>query len=334
MKNNIHQIFSKLLSRNRSIGDLYSATALPESSSHKLGITETNAPVFFIASPLLEHSANISLDLISVLFNQPCKLRYDESPYEDNGVYTVVILKTNQPELGWYFVDVMALVLSKIGDYPDSQTLVSEMNKLVELFRSLTKPSKNTIQGLWAELFVVTQSMNPEYLIESWHTEANDIYDFNDGVDKIEVKSTSSTNRKHHFSLRQLNPNDGANLVISSVFVISSGRGMNILGLMNCIENKIQRIDLRFKLNEIVSKTLGADFEKAMKFHFDYQLALDSYLIYDYMDIPRIETHFIPQEISDVHFGCDITGVKPISNLSAKFPSSKLFKALDSYEQQ
>lgn len=330
MTKKIHTIFNELLLRNESKGSIYSASLLPNSSSHKLGITEIDAPVFFIKSPLLEHHANINLDLISVLFNQSCKLKLEDTLLEDNDVYTVVTLKTNNSELGWYFIDIIDLVLSKIGNFPDSKVLITEVNKLVELFRNLTKPSKSTIQGLWAELFVIDQSKDPEYLIRSWHSGANDIYDFNDGCDKIEVKSSSNTIRRHHFSLNQLNPSAGARLLIASVLVTSSGVGISLFDLVKNIEARMQKLELKLKLSEVVLKILGTDFEKAGDYYFDYQQAIDSYQVYDYREIPCIENKQIPDEVSNIHFECDLTSVNPVLNLLSIFPGSKLFKAVDS----
>ena len=63
----------------------------------------------------------------------------------------------------------------------------------------------------------------------SWHTSPNDKFDFNDGKDKIEVKSTKTVRRVHKFSLEQLHPNINSNLIIASVFVIETGHGKTIL---------------------------------------------------------------------------------------------------------
>ena len=65
-----------------------------------------------------------------------------------------------------------------------------EIEKLINLFTKFSKPALKTIQGLWAELLIIEQSKNPDYLIQSWHSSTTDKYDFNDGIDKIEVKST------------------------------------------------------------------------------------------------------------------------------------------------
>ena len=55
--------------------------------------------------------------------------------------------------------------------------------------QSFNRPPRKTIQGLWAELFIIERANNPEYLIQSWHSSSEDKFDFNDGQDKIEVKA-------------------------------------------------------------------------------------------------------------------------------------------------
>ena len=153
---------------------------------------------------------NFNLDLISVLFNQQCSLKLEEADKTIDNTYTIVALKTDNTDLTNYFIDVICIVLKRIGDEPNPKLLESEIEKLVELFHCFSKPPRKTIQGLWAELFVIEKSISPEYLIQSWHTETNDIFDFNDGIDKLEVKSTSRGKRMHSFSLSPLSPNQGS----------------------------------------------------------------------------------------------------------------------------
>ena len=93
----------------------------------------------------------------------------------------------------------------------------------------MSQPTKKALQGLWAELLVIERSKSPAYLLQSWHVSPNDKFDFNDGIDKIEVKSTRNVRRIHTFSLEQLHPNVNANLLIASVFVIETGHGRTIL---------------------------------------------------------------------------------------------------------
>ena len=76
-----------------------------------------------------------------------------------------------------------------------------------------------------------------------------------DGIDKIEVKSTSKSHRIHKFSYDQLSPTENTNLIISSIFVIQSGIGKNIFDLKEDIETQICSLELRYKLNEIIFRT-------------------------------------------------------------------------------
>ena len=63
------------------------------------------------------------------------------------------------------------------------------------------------------------------YAIRSYYDSPAAKYDFTLGRDKIEVKSTSSEERIHHFSLDQLNPSPNSRLLIASVIVRESGQG-------------------------------------------------------------------------------------------------------------
>lgn len=166
----------------------------------------------------------------------------------------------------------MCIVLEKLGDFPSQQDLLNEIQKLVELFRRFSRPPIKTIQGLWAELFVIEHSSNPSYLVKSWHTTTSDIFDFNDGTDKLEVKSTSRINRVHRFSHNQLTPNESSIVVIASLCVQQSGVGKTVLDLMDAIEPNLENAELRFQLADMISKTLGSDFEKACEYYFDYAL--------------------------------------------------------------
>lgn len=276
----------------------------------------------------MKSTTNINLDMISVLFNQPCRLKLDVGNKVIDGNYTIIALKTENIDFVDYFIDIFQIVLDRIGEYPNPQVLGGEIEKLVELFRHFSYPPKNTVQGLWAELFVIERSHNPEYLIKSWHVDANSTYDFDDGKDKIEVKSTSKPKRVHHFSLNQLLPNNSADLIVASVFVVQTGMGKTIFNLKELIERRVSSIELKFKLNDLIMRILGSDFAKAYDFHFDYQLATEEYCFFHYKDIPAIDVKNIPSQVSNVHFECDLTGCVPIANIVEKCPSSPLINSL------
>lgn len=156
------------------------------------------------------------------------------------------------------------------------------------------------------------------YLIQAWHNSVVDKFDFNDGIDKIEVKSTSKTKRIHHFSIEQLNPNPNSELIIASVFVVETGVGESIFDLVKRIEQKIKDHDLSFRMNQIIAQTLGREISKSFDMYFDYHLALDSLQFYESKNIPSIAVQNVPNEIINVHFDTDLTNVISIKKVKTK----------------
>jgi hypothetical protein len=200
-----------------------------------------------------------------------------------------------------------------------------EVDKLINLFSKFSQPAIKTIQGLWAELLIIEQSYNPDYLIQAWHSSSTDKFDFNDGVDKVEVKSTSKSRRIHNFSIEQLNPNKNSNLIIASIFTVETGIGDSVFSLVESIVRKLKDKQLSFRINEIIAQTLGKDFEKAFDIFYDYQLAIDSIAYFDSCDVPSINTNNIPKEVKNVRFESDLTDLPCLKKNQAK---SVLHKSL------
>ena len=217
------------------------------------------------------------------------------------------------------------LLLRKISTDPNPKELRREIERLISLFSRFSEPPLKTIQGLWGELLVIEQSRNPSYLVQAWHCRPTDKYDFNDGTDKIEVKSTSKSSRIHAFSNSQLLPNKNSKLLIASLFVVETGEGRSVYDLVGAIAKKMDNTELAFRINEVVSQVLGRDISGAFSVHYDYQLAADSLSFYDSSSVARIREEDIPQQISNIHFDCDLTAAVKVK---ASDGNSALQKAL------
>ena len=89
-------------------------------------------------------------------------------------------------------------------------------------------------------MLLIEQSKNPTKIARAWHSQPNSKYDFNLGGEKIEVKSTQSENRIHHFSLDQLNPSPNSKLIICSVIVRESAQGENGFSVFDLYDKIIQ----------------------------------------------------------------------------------------------
>jgi hypothetical protein len=322
----VFNIFQELKDESPANGDSFVIASLPSMKNHKIGITKNGQPIFFIKCDNTTKSKTLdtNLEFISVQFNRQCQI-INQNKKTEEGIYTIILLKTDIEYLQEYFLKIVFVLIRNLADKPLLKDLKIEIDKLINLFSKFTKPPLKTIQGLWAELLIIEQSKNPDYLIQSWHSSSSDKYDFNDGIDKIEVKSTLKSRRIHNFSIEQLTPNKNSQLLIASIFTIETGTGTNVSDLIEKIVNRIKDKNLSFRLNELAALTLGKDFEKSFDVFFDYQFALDSIQFYQSSDIPTIQQNNIPSNIMNVRFDCDLSNLK---NLDKKGIKSKLHNSL------
>ena len=326
MENSGYKVFLDLQGRAHSDEGYILVESVPFSTHHKIGTSNEGFPLFFIKCDNENKSIDINLELISVLFSQECNI--NEKEKNSNDIFTIVLLKTLNRDLQQYFTDVFSMILQQLEPIPSEINLYREVRKVIDLFSSISSPPLKSVQGLWAELLVIDKALNPEYLIHAWHISQSDKYDFNDSKDKIEVKSTSKSKRIHRFSIEQLNNNPGSDLLIASTFVIETGSGISVLNLRDNINSKISDIKLKIRLNEMIYKTIGNEYEKLSEIFFDYQQASDSLSFYEIINIPLIHVNAIPVQVSNVIFDCDLTNVPAILENQYDISDSLLFKSL------
>lgn len=318
-------IFQKLKGIDDSVKGLIKVKDIPGFPQHKIGISTSGMPMFFIATQDKDRDAlDINLKLIEVQFQKDCEL-YNDNGEIQKGVFSIVALKTNSDDLVKYFIFTVFYLIKQLGETPSFQQIKNELNNLVNLFRSLSKPPKDSIQGLWTELLIIEQSNDPEYLLKSWHQSKTDRYDFNDGIDKLEVKSTNKQDRIHRFSHSQLTNVDNTLILIGSTFTIETGKGTCANDLIVSICNRVEDQNCIKKLNEIVAETMGDKIEQIFEFYFDYNYAINSLKYFNVNDIPTIDLQAIPAEITNLKFDCNLSKVRTINDVSI---NSKLLNAI------
>ena len=261
--------------------------------------------------------------MIEIVFNQHCELISGLKGKEE-GEYTTVTLKTSSDDMSDYFLSSINPLIKNLGPQPTTLSIKTELDKLVSLFKNLNNRPKNTVQGLWSEVFFIEQSKDVEYTINSWHISKKDRYDFNDGHDKVEIKSTSSNKRTHRFNQTQLTRVKGVSVFVGSVFVLETDKGKTINNLIKTIKTKTKNQNLIYKLNLIISETLGRDIERIYDTAYDYSFAASTKAFYNINDIPNISKENIPNEITNIKFDCDLEGVDQVDITGT---NSKLLKA-------
>ena len=301
--------------------------------AHKLGISQEGFPKFFVRTNSSASSVqNIIREILSIEYNVSCKL-IDDAGHTEDDTFCIITLRSLDVPLQVYFVEIFTMMLLKLQPIPSNRELYVEIENLIAIFDALTSPPKKKIQGLWAELLVIDQSTRPEVLINAWHSSPSAKYDFTLGRDKIEVKSTSSEERVHKFSLDQLNPSPNSRLLIASTVVRESGKatdGLSVRDLYEKIRNKVPAVDSQLRLYTIIAETIGSDIAKLESIFYDYTAAVDFLEFYDYHDIPSISKDNVPPLVSEVRFSSNLNGLIDVRSNDSPFEmnSSNLFNSL------
>lgn len=297
---------------------------------HKLGVSEEGFPKFFVVTSDNTIMQNLNAELLSVEYNVVCNLIEDDKIIDDQN-FVIITLRSDNEQLQKMFIDVFLMMLESLPEKPSNIALASKIEGLLSIFAKLKHHPIHKLQGLWAELLVIDQSKNPTVVARAWHSSPNSKYDFTLGGDKIEVKSTQSEIRVHHFSLDQLNPSTNSKLLISSVIVRESAQGDKGLSVFNLYDRILQKIsdsDVRMHLSEVVADTLGSDFYVAQKKYFDYVEACDRLAYFNYKEIPKIQKEHVPEHVTEVRFSSDLTHLKDIRTTDFDKSESDLFNVL------
>jgi hypothetical protein len=308
---------------------VFNAITIPEYPEFRIAIDiEGNTVLLLSVTKRMNDISlkNFRLKYLHLEQNIECKI--SENGTDRLQTFTVIKFKSTDRNLQEYFLRIAETLVKTLSRNPTQQQVIESLNKFVEVFRALSDTPTNTVQGLWSELFLIDISKNPETLLNYWHNIPEEKFDFNAGIEKVEVKSNSSFERHHTFSSEQLNPTIGTYVLIASIFVRQNNSGKNIQQLADSITNKVKNdIELTDKLNSIICKTLGNSLEQSIKIKFDYNIAKDSLRFYKHTDINKIEKIHIPNEVSEVRYKSDLTNIVPTMPTSIN-SSSTLYKSL------
>lgn len=245
---------------------------------------------------------------LDISFKINCEFKLGEGI--EKGDFTMLTLKTKHKLMGNIFTSLCVNLIELIGEEPPYDQVVYVVKSLRELFLNfLRRPTHNEI-GLWGELFVISQASNIENAIDSWHLNPSDTFDFNDGTNKMEVKTTTQNQRIHTISLNQVLKSIESNSLVCSIMTSKIDLGKDIIDLKDLIDNKLNH-QYRQKLNDKIIKASGDKWEDYTN-KYDFNTAINSMEYYNAFDIPKIEPTSLDPNISNVKFSVNLELIKNI----------------------
>jgi len=308
---------------------IFNAIPIPEYPNFRVAIDfEGNAVLLLSVSKRIKDFSlkNFRLKYLQLEQNLECKV-YENDTFRFQ-TFTVITFRCNDKNLREYFLRISEILVKTIGQTPNQQQVINSLKKFVEVFKTLVDSPTNTVNGLWAELFLIENSSKPMVFINYWHNVPEEKFDFNAGIERIEVKSSANFERIHIFSAEQLIPPKDSNVLIASIFLKQHNSGYSIQDLIESISQKVNyEIEAVAKINSIVFRTLGSSIEHSIGVKFDYDIAQQSLQFYRHQDIDKIEEIHIPNNVSNVVYKSDLTNIAPIE-LKLLKKNQSLFSAL------
>ena len=311
----LKKIYDELPLPKKPSSNSFSAKAILGYENHRIAKDFNDNPslLIFISEKKQDFFvANQNLFNIKVTHNVKCEIEFDKKISNNN--FSVVSYIGQNDDVKDIFLNTCQVLIKSLGKNPSNKKIKQTVDRFIELFKAIKEPPKKSIQGLWSELFLIEQSATPEKIILGWHSIPEEKFDFSFEKLRIEVKSSASESRTHHFSSAQLNPLNNTEIIVASILVSSNIAGCSINDLLNRINKKLANYPKqKEKLHLLVYSTLGLDIERVDQMKFNFEQAKKSLRFYQSNSIPKILDVNIPKEVSNLKFVSNLINSKSIN---------------------
>jgi len=290
----------------------FNTVKLNRNSKHLLGINGKNhVAILFNASKPKGEKENIKY--LNLEHEIPCNIYLKNKKMKKK--LSILKLDTKEENLKEIFLRSMDNIMKNISNNISEKEIYELTRNLIKLFEKIYTKKNNDLTGFWGELFVIKYLKEKELLIEALHPDTNDTFDFLIRNHALEIKTTTSNDRKHHFSYEQLNSTN-TKIIVGSVLVRKSRTGTSLLELKNLILSEISKEHLKEKLQEHYDIMTGSknqtDLDNAK---YVYEYAKDHIKFFDSKNVPRIKE--TPMHgIKNIKFESNLNGAENINDFT------------------
>lgn len=291
----------------------FSAAPVKDSPGHRIAVDRHGLPALLIGAIDAEVAGPpLVLEHIRMQQGVDCRVTEPDGSTESRRL-TIIRCTDDDPVTREYFLRIGGTVLEAIGNEPTSEAVNRTIGRLVELFRALTAPPRKSVIGFWAELFVISRAHDSAALVRAWHQFPDERFDFGLAAERLEVKAAIGRVRRHHFSLEQLLPIPGVDVLIASVLMERSIAGPSLNELVESIRSQVaDDAEQVMHVDTVVALTLGTSWRAAMNERFDGNVAAASLSFFQPSSIPR-PPGTMPPGVTEVRFVSDLSSCPPVS---------------------
>ena len=110
---------------------------------------------------------------------------------------SIIRCSAAERELHEHFLRALSPACEELGEDPRVAEVAGIVDTLIEVFRALSQPSHESVQGLWTELLLISRARNIELAVESWQPRTRSLVDFEHRNVGLEVKSCAGQVRRN-----------------------------------------------------------------------------------------------------------------------------------------
>ena len=259
----------KKLSMPDSNNDDEFKSILIDNTNHRVAKNSKGLPAILINTKDDESLvSNYKGANILLRFNENCKIHEENT----SSVFTILSCRSDDELTIKMFLDICETTIPQLNKEPSAEEIKKITSVIIELFKEISD-KKRSIIGLWGELFLIYSSLNKEKILQAWHENTTDKYDFFDDNQALEVKCTSKTDRIHKFQHDQLLSEIEYHYVASIMVSENFNDGLSVLDLYEDIKNNELPINLINKLKKNFYRVLGSNQKEdlnELRFDLDY----------------------------------------------------------------
>lgn len=206
-------------------------------------------------------------------------------------VGNVSVLTVNRLSSNSFDVDAIATIfLGLIEVAAESSVALSEViESLSELFEkgSFESVSIEDQIGLAGELLLINNAADIEIAVRAWRSGDRDLFDFSNHSERVEVKTTVSTERIHSFNENQVPGPTGCSVIVASVLLRRTERGITVSMLGTEIWNKLTNSLIKAEFLKKVGVVLSGNVNSKELLQFDLEGSTRSIKFYPAESVPR-----------------------------------------------
>jgi hypothetical protein len=130
--------------------------AIPSAPKHYIGRNAAGQPCILLGSASDRMQAPVRLAAIEARFGVACRISpAGGQPREE--VLTVVTCTAPELQVQDYFLHICETIVRIVGPAPTQGRVVEVVQRLIDLFQRLTRPSSRSVLGLIGELYVIAR---------------------------------------------------------------------------------------------------------------------------------------------------------------------------------